>query len=246
MRKMLAVLLKLVVGAVITAVVLAIISAIAVNAILLPRLDTMLADAMRRELSLPDDAAVLIQRGSLRQTLHGYLPASRIESSSAVIEGLPVQDVHFRTSDVDFDMRRIIRGGKAKITSVGAAELTLRVSAEELRARLIPAIEKQGMKDVQVEFGTDSVKVTADNDTGTKLSATGRFYPVDDNRVGFSLTDVELDQINIKISNLALPLEDVLPPLDLGGTFARVVIDEIKVTTTYLEISAHTEDMGSD
>jgi len=246
MKSMQQVLLKLVVGAVISAVAMAIISAIVLNTILLPRLDVMLADAMRRELSLPDNAAVIIKRGTLRETLHGHLPASLIESSAAVIEDLPVENVYFRTSKVDFNMRRIIRGEKAEITSVGTAELTLRVSADELRARLVQAIEKQGMTDVRIEFGTDSVKVTAENDAQTKLSATGRFYLVDDNRVGFALTDVELDLINIEVSNLVLPVDDILPPLDLGGMFARIVIDEIKVSGTHMDISAHTEVIGSD
>jgi len=206
----------------------------------------MLADAMRREFSLPENAAIDIQRGSLRETMHGHLPAGLVESSSAVIEDLPVENLYFRTSDLDFNMKRIIRGEKAEITSVGAAELTLRVSASELRARLIPAIEKQGLKNVHIEFGTDSVKVTAENDAQTKLAATGRFYLVDDNRVGFALTEVELDLINIEVSNLVLPIDDILPPLELGGMFARVVIDEIKVTETYLDISAHTEGIGSE
>lgn len=222
---------------------LALIGIVAVNAILLPRLDTMLANAMRRELSLPAEATVLIQRGTLKQTLTGFLPRSLIESPSAVLDDIPVEDLHFSTADIDFNMRRILKGEKAQITAVAAAELSLKISIQELKSRLVPLIEKQGPTDVRINFGDDAVEVTAYSKG--QLSAKGQFYVIGDNRVGFALTEIVIDRFNITVSNLVLPIDDVIPALDLGGMFAKIVIDELHVTSTYMEITAHTERIAA-
>lgn len=215
----------------------------AVNLILLPRLDSMLADAMRRELSLPDDARVEIQRGTLRQTFRGFLPASETESPAAILDDIPVEYLLFETTDIDFNMRRIIQGEKAQITSIGSAELRLRISTDELESRLIKQIGRQGMQEVEVEFGEGTVQVSGINKAGTRMSASGQFYLMDKHQVGFALTDMELDMLNIRVRDLALPLDDVLPPLDLGGMFALVWIDNLMVSEDYLEIRAHARGM---
>ena len=221
-----------------------------VNGVLLPRLTAMLDSAVRRELSLPAEAKVDIRLGSVAQTAKGYLPAFHVESPSAVIDEIAFEWLRFDAADVDFNMRRIIQGDKAEITAVGSARLTLRISADQLRARLVPLIEAEGLEQVQVDFEPGAVKVTAKRKVKfigkVKLAARGRLIVADGTRVRLQVTDVETGQFNIGVSKLGIEFIEALPALDLGGMFAEIVIDELNVTHDYLRITAHTEGIAGD
>ncbi|MCB1188289.1 hypothetical protein KDL29_14085 [bacterium] len=206
--------------------------------VLLPRLSRMLDEAVRRELELPDSALVEVQLGSLRQTLSGYLPEFHVDSPSAVLDDIPFQGLRFDASGVDFNMRRILKGDKAQITAVGSAQLKLRMSADELAARLVPMLEEEGISDVHVQFDNNSISVSGSQDRS--MAATGQFYVTDDSRVGFALTEFQFSTLNITVSDLSLVLDDFLPALDLGGMYAQVLVDELHSTSEYIEIVAHT------
>lgn len=229
---------------------LVVLVSVAINLVLLPRLDVMLQGAVRRELTLPAEALVVIERGSLAQTLRGYLPRWLVDSPTAVIDGAPFEKVHFIATGVDFNMRRILKGDKAKITAVDSAELTLQVSTEELVARLAPLIEEEGIEQVAIEFGEGTVKVTGKRKVEyigkIKLAAKGRFIVDGSERVKLQITDVEAGQFNLGVSNLGLEFVEAVPALNLGGMFARVIIDDLRVTSDYLQITAHTEGITDD
>jgi hypothetical protein len=210
--------------------------------ILMPRLESKLTNAVRRELALPEDAAVEVILGDILTTLNGNLPAFHVNSSTAVIDEYQFQGLRFDASHVRFNIRRIIRGEKAQILSVGSAKLTLLMSTAELKAQLLPVLAEEGLDDVEIEFKSDTATVRASGKFN--VTATGQFYPTDANGVGFKLTQVELDKLNIKVSNLTLLVDDVIPQLDLGGMYAKVVIDELHVDEHFLEITAHTEDLA--
>jgi hypothetical protein len=214
-----------------------------VSLVLMPRLQEILVQAVRRELVLPGSADVEVQLGTIPQTLAGFLPGFRVSSPSAVIDDIPFQGLRFDAAGVDFNMRRILRGDKAAITAVGSAGLTLRMSSDELTARLVPLLEDEGIAGAGVEFGADSVTVTGVKDAD--MSAVGRFCVTDDNRVGFMLTDFQFDALQITVTDLTLLLDDLLPALDLGGMYAGIVIDDISTTSEYVEIRAHTETMAA-
>ncbi len=209
---------------------------------LLPRLEEMLSQAVRRELELPNSATVDVRLGSLRQTLSGFLPEFHVVSPSAVLDEIPFQGLHFDASGVDFNMRRILRGDKAQITAVGSAELKLRMSADELAARLVPMLEEEGISNVRVEFDNDSIRVSGSQDKS--MAAVGKFFVTEDRRVGFALTDFRFSTYNITVSDLSLVLDDFLPALDLGGMMARVLIDDLRTSSDHIEITAHSESMG--
>ena len=212
-----------------------------VELVLMPRLQAMLAQAVRRELALPGQADVEVRLGNIPQTLAGFLPGFHVSSPSAVIDDIPFQGLRFDAAGVDFNMRQILRGDKAAITAVGSAELTLRMSTAELRARLVPLLEAEGITGAGVEFDAGAVTVTGVRDAN--MSAAGRFYVTRDNQVGFKLTDFQFNSLQITVTNLSLMLDDFLPALDLGGMYARVVIDDLSTTSEYVEIRAHTETM---
>lgn len=212
--------------------------------ILLPRLESKLIYAVRRELALPEDAEVEVLLGNILATLSGNLPAFHVNSSTAVIDEYRFQGLRFDASHVRFNIRRIIRGDKAEILSVGSAQLVLLMSTNELKSQLLPILAEEGLENVTIDFKSDSATVTADGKL--KVTARGQFYLTDEKSVGFKLTQVELDKLNITVSNLTLLVDDVIPALDLGGMFARVVIDELHVDEHFLEITAHTEDLALD
>ncbi|MBN2083299.1 LmeA family phospholipid-binding protein [bacterium] len=215
-----------------------------VQAVLLPRLTTMLANAVRRELSLPAEATVDIELGGAAATVRGHLPGFHVESPSAVIDDLACDLLKFDATNVDFNLRQIIRGDKAEITAVESARITLRVPAEELKSRLVPLIEQEGLEQVEIEFESDAVKVTAKRKVKfigkVKLAAKGRFFIEDGTRIRLKVTDIEAGQLNLGVGKLGIELSDTLPALDLGGMFADVVIDELELTRDHLRITAHT------
>jgi len=221
-----------------------------VGGVLLPRLNVMLKRAVAREFSLPEDAKIEIRRGSVRQTLRGFLPRFEVESPGAVIDGVPLKYVSFRATRVDFNMRRILRCEKAEITSIHSARTMLRVSRAELERRIVPLVEKKGLSNVVLEFGDGFVKLSAKRKIkllgSIKLSAKGRFIVDGSDRIVLKVTELESGQINVGVSGLGLGLDETLPVLDLGGMFAQVAVDDVLLTTDYLQVTASAKSMPQD
>lgn len=218
-----------------------------ISFVLLPELDSKLASAVRRELSLPEDAEVEIERGSFAQTLDGYLPRCHLKSSDVTIDNLQVEQLVFTATGIGFNMREMIKGEKTQITEVQSAELSLQVSAGQLESRLIPLLEQEGLSDVQLSFDSTGVKMTAKRKfkvVGTvKLGAKGQFIAGGSDHVRFKVTDVEIADLDIGVSKLNLDFGETIPALDLGGMFAEIIIDELYTTEGYLHIKAHTESI---
>lgn len=206
-------------------------------------LENKLASGVRNELDLPDDNDFDMELGKLEETLAGQLPSFHVESTDATIGDMPCELLLLDATEVEFNVREILRGEDVKIRSFGSASLTLRIASEALKARLIPLLEKKGLKEVQIEFGTGTAKVTAKRKVkligSVKLSAKGEFYTIGESGIGLKLKEVETGQLNIGVSKLDFAVDDVLPPLDLGGMYAKIVIDELNITSGYLQVTAH-------
>jgi hypothetical protein len=216
----------------------------AINIILMPQLDNKLEQAVRREFALADDAGVRIQRGSLSQTLHGYLPHFTVTSDEAVIDEMPVEDLKFSASGMEFNMRGILNGEKAQLSDLRRAALSIMVSEQQLQQRLGPLIEEEGLLEPQLTILEDGVKLTAKKKNKllgrVKLSAKGVFIADGSDSVRFELRDLELGQINVGISGLGLEFAHALPVLDMGGFAGNIIVDEVHTSLGYLHVTAHT------
>jgi len=194
------------------------------------------------------DAELLVGKASA--TLASQRPSFHVESTNAAIGGMDCELLLLDASDVEFNVQEVIQGEKAKIKSFGSASLTLRIASNELKSHLIPLFEKQGLKDAHIEFGMGTVKVTGKRKVKligrVKLSAKGQFYTFGGNGIGLKLKEIESGQFNIGVSRLDYSVEEVLPPLDLGGMFAKVVIDDLNITSNYLQVFAHAEQLPGD
>ncbi len=217
---------------------------LAVSGILLPQLNVKLESAVRREFALQDEAIVQIHFGSLRQTLRGYVPSFTVQADSAVIDELPVEDLEFEASGIDFNMRGILRGDKAELSALGSAQLSIRVAEKFLQERLAPLIEEEGLLEPVLAIETDGVKLTAKKKNKllgkVKLSAKGVFIADGSSHVTFQLRDLELGQLNVGISGLGLEFAEALPVLDMGGFAGDILVDKVSTSLGYLQVRAHT------
>ena len=216
----------------------------AVNGILLPQLNVKLEAAVRREFALAADADVQIHFGSLRQTLRGYVPAFSVLADSAVIDELPVEDLVFEASGIEFNMRGILRGDKAELSDLHSASLRIKVSQDPLQERLGPLIEEEGLLEPKLTIEDDGVKLTARKKNRLlgkmKLSAKGIFIADGSSNVRFQLRDLEVGQLNVGISGLGLDFAKALPVLDMGGFAGDIMVDEVSTSPGYLHVAAHT------
>jgi hypothetical protein len=201
------------------------------------------ANGVHHETDVPADTGPGRRASRLEQSLAGQKPDFHVESSDAVIGELPIERLVFDATDVGLNVRGLFQGEQAEINSFGSARLRLRISTAALRARLVPFFEQEGLKDVQIDFGTNTVKVTAKRKVklvgSIKLSAKARFEVTGENVIRLKVTEVETGQLNLGVSRLGLDFTETVPPLDLGGMYARVVIDELELTGGYLEVAAH-------
>ncbi|MCB1217868.1 DUF2993 domain-containing protein [bacterium] len=212
--------------------------------ILMPQLDNRLESAVRREFHLAEDAQVRIRRGSLACTLRGYLPAFRVDSASAVIDDLAVSDLSFEARGIDFNMRGIMRGDKARLSDLEHASLSISVAEAELQQRLAPLIEAEGLLEPQLSIEEDGVKLTGKKKNKlfgkVKLGAKGRFTADGSPQVSFQLRELELGVANIGVSGLGLEFDEALPVLDMGGFAGDISVDSVSTSPGQLHVSAHT------
>ena len=209
-----------------------------------------LANSVNHDNDIPADAGTGRQLSRLEQSLVGQKPGFHVVSSGTVIGEMPIEQLVFDATDVGFNVRGLLQGEQAEINSFGSARLTLRISTTALRTQLVPFFEQEGLKDVQIEFGTNAVKVTAKRKVkligSIKLSAKARFEVVGEDVIRLKVTEVETGQLNLGVSRLGLDYTETVPPLDLGGMYAGVVIDELELTSGYLRVVAHAVEWPGD
>jgi hypothetical protein len=195
----------------------------------------------------PEDAK---QLSRMEQSLVDALPSFHVESQDLDAGKLNIARLVFDATDVDFNVRELLQGEQVKIRSFDTARIELRISAAELRSKIIPLVEKKGLKDVQIAFGNNSVKITAKKKIkhigSIKVSASGSFYVVGGSGIALKVSELESGQFNIGVSSMDLKFEELLPPLDLGESFARIVIDKLQISSEHLQVSAHAERIDND
>ncbi len=183
------------------------------------------------------------QRVRLEDSLAAQLPSFRIESSNTQIGNLPMEQLVLEAREVELNVRELLRGEKASINSFGSAEVSLSISGDALRQELLPMLEANGLRKARIEFGADSVKITAMKKVkllgSIKIAAKARFQVLDESAIGLQITELESGPLNLGVSSLKLDFRQELPPLNLGGSFARVVIDGLVFRAGRLHVEAH-------
>jgi hypothetical protein len=208
----------------------------------LPRLDLLLADAVRREFMLPPSSTVVIMRGSLLDTLEGQVDRFYVSSPEAKISGLSVENVEFNAGGIQFDLPRTLLSGQAELLSVDQGDIAFRVSDEELKQRWATELAKKGLSKTEVILEEDKVSVSCVLDlklTEVRIGATGELYVDGTDRIKFKATDLELAGSNIGIDELKAVFSTLTPVIDLGQFKMSVAIDELRMREGYLYVVAH-------
>jgi hypothetical protein len=209
---------------------------------LLPRLDAMLADAVRREFMLPPSSTVVITRGTLLDTLEGEVERFYVSSPEAKISDLPVEDVEFYAGGIRFDLPRTLLSGQADLQSVAQGNLAFKVSAAVLQERWADELAKRGLSRTEVTLEEDKIKVSCVLDlklTQVRIGATGELYVDGTDRIKFKATDLQVGKSNVGIDQLKAVFSALTPVIDLGQFKMSVAIDEVKMRDGYLYVAAH-------
>lgn len=208
---------------------------------LLPRLDDILADAVRREFLLPPSSTVGITRGTLLDTLEGEVKGIYVSSPEAKISDLTVADLDFQATGIRFDLARTLASGQAQLTEVTSGELNFKVSEEALETRWAAELSKKGLTQTDVTLENDLVSVSCVLDlklTKVRLGATGELQVDGTDRIRFKATDLELAGSSIGIDELKAVFSTLTPVIDLGQFKMSVAIDDVQMREGYLYIAA--------
>ncbi len=222
-------------------VLVAVVGLLLVYYLVLPKLDEMLADAVRREFILPPSSTVGITRGSLLDTLEGEVKHFHVASSEAKISGLLVEDVEFRAEGIRFDLPQTLISGQAELLEVAHGELVFRVAEEALEDRWAADLRKRGLSDVQVELTDDQVAVDSVLDlklTKVRVGARGELYVDGTERIRFKVLELELGGANVGVEELKAVFSALTPVIDLGQFKMSVAIDDVGMRDGYLYVQA--------
>lgn len=209
---------------------------------LLPRLDNMLADAVRREFMLPPSSTVVITRGTLLDTLQGEVDRFYVSSPEAKISDLPVEDIEVYAGGIRFDLPRTLLSGQAELLSVDQGSLDFKVSGKALQERWADELARRGFTKTEVTLEEDKIKVSSVFDlklTQVRVGATGELYVDGTDRIKFKTTDLQVGKSNIGIDQLKAVFSALTPVIDLGPFKMSVAIDQVKTRDGYLEVVAH-------
>ena len=222
-------------------VLVAVVGLLLVYYLVLPRLDEMLADAVRREFMLPPSSTVGITRGSLLDTLEGEVKHFHVQSSEAKISGLLVEDIEFRAEGIRFDLPQTLISGQAELLEVAQGELVFRVDEQALEDRWAADLRKRGLTDVQVELTDDQVAVNSVLDlklTKVRVGASGELYVDGTDRIRFKVRELELGGANVGVEELKAVFSAMTPVIDLGQFKMSVAIDDVGMRDGYLYVQA--------
>ncbi|MBN2081417.1 LmeA family phospholipid-binding protein [bacterium] len=209
---------------------------------LLPRLDGLLEDAVRREFMLPPSSTVGITRGTLLDTCEGEVDKFYVKSAEARISGLNVEDVEFHATGIKFDLPQTLVSGQAELTSVDYGELSFKVSEKALKERWGEELQKKGLQDVEVTLADDLVTITGNINllvTAVRVGAAGRLEVDGSDRIRFIATDLELGGATIGIEELKAVFSTLTPVLDLGQFKMSVAIEDVRMHEGYIFVEAH-------
>jgi hypothetical protein len=213
---------------------------------LLPRLDTLIADAVRREFILPPTATVIIQRGSLFDTLEGQVRRFHVESSEAKIEGVVVNDLKFDAKGIRFDLLKTIGRGQAELQDVAYGELELKISEASIEERWAAELKRKGLSKVEVQLQNDRVNVSGLLDiklAQLRVGATGKLAVDGNDTIKFKPTEIDLGGANFQVAGIKAAITGLTPVIDLGQFKVVILVDQLQAQKGYLLVKARSSSL---
>ncbi len=211
-----------------------------------PRLDTIFADAVRREFMLAPSSTVKMTRGSLIDTLQGQVPEMLVEADEAKIEGLLVEDVKLLAEDVSFDLPRTLATGNAEWKHMSSGRLEFKVSEKSLKERWAGELEKRGLKKVEVKLAGGEVSISGLLDAAIfklRVGAKGKVEVDGTDRIVFKPSGLELGGADFGVEQVNAIFAALTPVLDLGSLKLGVGVESMEPRDGYLYVVARSMEL---
>jgi hypothetical protein len=259
--------LKSVMGGMVLGIV---VLALAVGALYLfayPRIDSALADSVRREYMLPPSATIKFKHGTFLDTWQGKLDSFLVEAKEGKLEGLVINDVRLYATGIQFDMTRTLITGEAELRKVDHARLKFKVSEESLADRWSDTLASKGVRDIDVDLREKEIAVSGKVDlkvTTLPVSARGVFEVDGSQRIGMKVNELSLGSSKFDAAGISglvekltfgkakLDMGDIgdvfsksirTPVLDLGELQMGVIVKRLEPRRGYLYVEAESEDL---
>ena len=213
----------------------------------LPRLDNILADALRRAYILPPSCTVLVVRGSLLDTLEGQVKRVYVESPEAKLDGLVVDDLRLLAEGVDFDMVKTLATNSAVLDEVTHGEISFSISEHALQELWADELRSQGLTDAAVSVTKSGVSLTGKADlklTQVPVSVSGKFAAKDGQRVKLVLDKFELSGVELVSGDLKTALAALAPSVDLSRFKMDVEVDDVSHGDGMVVVTARTRSLA--
>ena len=226
---------------------LAAVAAGLIAALGLPWLDRVLAAEVRDEFALPAGSRVVIQRGSLSQTLRGFVPRFAVDSATASLDGLEVEDLHFEAEDIKFDLSQLASTQQAELEDAQRGEISFKVSARALLEFWRPEIEAAGLSKPSIEIDAQGVKVSAVADllfTEVRLAAKGEFEVDGSRRIRFRAREFEVGDAILKLGKFKTAFSKLTPIVELDRFKLEIRVDELSTSNGYLSVRGNSLPAG--
>jgi hypothetical protein len=214
---------------------------------LMPRLDTMIEDAVRREFILPPSSTVDIERGSLFDTLEGQVRRFYVNSAEAKIDGVLVNDLRFVAKGIAFDLGKTILTGKADLKDVAFGELELKISEASIEERWAAELERKGLSKVEVTLQNNRVGISGLVDlklAKLRVAAKGKLVVDGTDKIKFKPAELDLGGTNIEVGGIRAAVNSLTPVVDLGQFKMTILVDKLEAKDGYLLVSARSSDLN--
>jgi hypothetical protein len=213
----------------------------------LPRLDVILEDSVRRAYLLPPSSTVLIERGSLLDTLEGQVKRVYVESPESKLDGVVVADLRLLAEGVDFDMAKTLLAQSAVLDEVIHGEINFSIKETALQELWADELRGQGLTDAAVSVGKQGVALTGIADlklAKVPVAVSGKFVEQTGQRIKLELDQFSLSGVKLANGDLKTALAALAPAIDLSRFHMDVEIDRIAHTDGAVAVTARTRSLA--
>jgi hypothetical protein len=212
---------------------------------LLPNLDRTLEDSIRRQFLLAPSSAVVVNRGSLLDTLEGEVDGVEVESNEAKLDGLVVSDFRLKAEYIRINLLRTLLTQKAEFTEFDRGEIRFSVTEQALLDRWSADLRRKGFSNIELELD-ETVRIAADFDLRiAKIGAvvTGWIESDEDGRIRFTADEVEVQGAKIALEEIKASVSGLAPVIDLGRLKLDLKVDELRAEDGMLYVGARTRGL---
>lgn len=214
-----------------------------------PKLDSILADAVRREYMLPPSAKIKFEHGTLMDTYQGKLESFMVEANEAKLEGLVINDVSLFATGIQFDMPRTMITGEAELKQVDHALLKFRVSEKSLDDFWSDNLAGRGITDLDVDLREKEIAVSGKVDlkiTTVPVSARGVFETDGTQKIRMKVNELSFGGAKVGLGQFKELFSKSIrtPVLDLGDLRMGVNVKRLEPRNGYLYVEAESQDLA--